>query len=74
MKYLVIGDSGSMHIFNFVKTVLLPRGYEVHLLTLSAEPVRANFREFYKENGVIVHAISEKGIMGWIKRIEFIGF
>lgn len=61
MKYLVIGDAGSMHIFNFVKTVLLPRGYEVHLLTLSAEPVRENFRAFYKENGVFVHAIAEKG-------------
>lgn len=68
MKYLVIGDAGSMHIFNFVKTVLLPRGYEVHLLTLSAEPVRANFREFYKENGVIVHAISEKGYHGLDKK------
>ena len=68
MKYLVIGDAGSMHIFNFVKTVLLPRGYEVHLLTLSAEPVRANFREFYKENGVVVHAISEKGYRGVDKK------
>lgn len=61
MRYLVIGDASSMHIFNFVKTVLLPRGYEVHLLTLSAEPVRENFRTFYKENGVFVHAIAEKG-------------
>lgn len=68
MKYLVIGDAGSMHIFNFVKNVLLPRGYEVHLLTLSAEPVRANFREFYKENGVVVHAISEKGYHGLDKK------
>lgn len=61
MKYLVIGDSGSMHIYNFVKTVLLPRQYEVHLLTLSARPVRKEYMEFYEENGVIVHSIATKG-------------
>lgn len=71
MKYLVIGDAGSMHIFNFVKTLLIPCGYEVHLLTLSAEPVRKIFREFYKENGVIVHAISEKGYCGLDKKDKF---
>ena len=71
MKYLVIGDAGSIHIFNFVKNVLLPRGYEVHLLTLSAEPVRDNFREFYKENEVIVHAISEKGYRKLNKKDRF---
>lgn len=68
MKYLVIGDAGSMHIFNFVKTVLLPCGHEVHLLTLSAEPVREEYRAFYKENGVFVHAIAEKGYGGVDKR------
>ena len=71
MKYLVIGDAGSMHIFNFVKTVLMPRGYEVHLLTLSAEPVRENFRKFYKENGITVHAIAEKGYRGINKKDRF---
>ena len=61
MRYLVIGYAGSMHIFNFVKTVLLPQNYEVHLLTLSTDPVRENYRAFYKENGVTVHSIAEKG-------------
>lgn len=60
-KYLIIGDAGSMHIFNFVKTVLLPRGYEVHLLTLSVEPVRELYRNYYLENGVILHSVAEKG-------------
>lgn len=40
MKYLVIGDSNSVHIYNFVKTVLLPNEYEVYLITLSVKPIR----------------------------------
>lgn len=68
MKYLVIGDAGSMHIYNFVRSVLLPRGYEVHLLTLSVDPVRESYRLFYRENGVFVHAISEKEYRGLEKK------
>ncbi len=64
MKYLVIGDSNSMHIFNFVKAFLLPAGYEVHLLTLSTLPIRNEFREFYRENNVTVHSIAEKNYKG----------
>lgn len=71
MRYLVIGDAGSMHIFNFVKTVLLPKGYEVHLLTLSSDPVRENFREFYRENGVVVHSIAEKNYRNLDKKDKF---
>ena len=52
MNYLVIGDSGSMHIYNFVKTVLLPRKYKVHLLTLSTKPIRHEYWEFYRQNEV----------------------
>lgn len=71
MRYLVIGDAGSMHIFNFVKTVLLPKGYEVHLLTLSSDHVRENFREFYRENGVVVHSIAEKNYRNLDKKDKF---
>lgn len=60
MKYLVIGDANSMHIYNFTKNILIPRGYEVHLLTLSTKPVRESYKEFYKQNGVILHSVAEK--------------
>ena len=71
MKYLVIGDASSMHIYNFVKSVLLPAGYEVHLLTLSNLPVRDSFRLFYAENSVIVHSIAEKGYNNVEKNDKF---
>ncbi len=64
MKYLVIGDSNSMHIMNFVKTFLMPRGYEIHLLTLSTQRVRESYRQFYKENNITLHSVAEKGYKG----------
>lgn len=60
MKYLVIGDSNSMHFFNFVKTFLLPSGYDVYLLTLSTQPIRNEYREFYRQSNVKVYSIAEK--------------
>lgn len=71
MKYLVVGDSNSMHIYNFVKTVLLPMGFEVHLLTLSTSPVREEYRDFYKENGVVLHSVCEKNYKGLNKTDRF---
>lgn len=64
MKYLVIGDSNSMHIYNFVKTVLLPMDFEVHLLTLSILPLREEYRSFYIENNVTIHSVFEKNYKG----------
>lgn len=71
MKYLVIGDSNSMHIYNFVRTVLLPQNYQVHLLTLSTSPVREEYRSFYKENGVVLHSVCEKNYKGLNKKDVF---
>ena len=64
MKYLVIGDANSMHIYNFTKNILLPRGYDVHLLTLSTKPVRESYKEFYKQNEVVLHSVAEKKYKG----------
>lgn len=50
-----------MHIFNFIRTVLLPQNYEIYLATLSAAPVKSSFFAFYKENHVHVLTIARKG-------------
>lgn len=71
MRYLVIGDANSMHIYNFTKNFLLPRGWQVHLLTLSTQPIREQYRTFYRENGVTVHAVAEKGYKGLDKKTLF---
>ncbi len=71
MRYLVIGDSNSMHIFNFVKNFLLPKGYEVHLLSLSTQSIKESYRSFYRENGVTVHSVAERGYKGLDKTSRF---
>ena len=64
MRFLVVGDASSMHIYNYIKTVLLPKGHKVGVLTLSTQPIRENFLQFYKENGVEVYSLAEKGYKG----------
>ena len=71
MNYLVIGDSGSMHIYNFVKTVLLPRNYKVHLLTLSTKPIRHEYLEFYRQNEVAIYSLYECGYKNLDKTDKF---
>ncbi|WP_138305106.1 MULTISPECIES: hypothetical protein [Eubacteriales] len=61
IRYLIIGDANSMHIYNYVKTVLVPRNMEIHLLTLSTLPIRKEYRDYYEEKGIFIHSISEKG-------------
>ncbi len=71
MKYLVIGDSNSVHIYNFVKTVLLPNEYEVYLITLSVKPIREEYKSFYKENNVRCFSINNKNDDTLIKKNLF---
>ena len=71
MKYLVIGDANSMHIYNYTKNFLLPRGYEIHLLTLSVNPVKESYKDFYKQNGVMLHSVAEKNYKGLNKTDKF---
>ena len=58
MTYLVVGDANSMHIFNYVKNVLIPLGYQIHLLTLSSRLVREEYSQFYVNNDVVLHSIA----------------
>lgn len=75
-KYLVIGDAtNSMHVFNFVKTVLVPKDFEIHLFTLSAMKINPLFEKFYSENNIHLHSIyspKRKGLLSkkYIYRIR----
>lgn len=60
LKYLIVGDANSMHIFNYVKNILDRNKFEVSLLTLSTERVRKEYREYYQENNIILYSIAEK--------------
>lgn len=49
-----------MHIYNFIRTVLLPQHYEIYLATLSAAPIKPDFLAFYEKNHVHVLTIARE--------------
>lgn len=71
LKYLMIGDAGSMHIYNYIKNVLLPSNFDVYLMTLSIRPVRVEYAEFYKANNVKVFSVADKGYKDLEKTDKF---
>ena len=60
LSYLIIGDANSMHIFNYVKTVLGQGRFKVSLLTLSTMRVREEYRDYYLKNNITLYSIAEK--------------
>lgn len=59
MKYLVVGDANSMHIYNYVKNVLSLKNIDIFLFTLSIEPINEKYREFYRKNNVVLYSVAE---------------
>lgn len=54
MKYLIISDAASMHIFNFVKNSLLGRGYDIYILRHSTMEIPEEYKRFYVKNNIKV--------------------
>ncbi len=54
MKYLIISDGASPHIYNFIKNILNGRGYEIYILRHSLMPIPKQYLEYYKENNITV--------------------
>lgn len=60
MKYLVVSDAGSMHVYNFIKNNLMGRGWEIYVLSHSVVPIPNLYMQFYKENNIKVISTIEK--------------
>lgn len=60
MKYLIISDAASVHIYNFVKNSLMGRGYEISILRHSLQDIPKQYLEFYKENCITVFSPGKK--------------
>ena len=54
MKYLIISDAASMHIYNFIKNVLLEKGYDIYILRHSIHNIPEQYETFYRENNIKV--------------------
>ena len=54
MKYLIISDAASMHIYNFVRFFLADGGNEIYILRHSLMKIPEQYQKFYDENNVTV--------------------
>lgn len=52
MKYLIISDAASMHIYNFIKNSMLGRGYDIYVLRHSVMEIPDEYKKFYAENNI----------------------
>lgn len=54
MKYLIISDAASMHIYNFVRFFLVNDNNEIYILRHSVGPIPSEYAKFYDENNITV--------------------
>ena len=54
MKYLIISDAASMHVYNFVRFFLAGEGNEIYILRHSLMEIPEEYQKFYDENNVTV--------------------
>lgn len=56
-KYLLMGDAGSMHVYNFVKNSLLGRSFQIYILSHSIVSIPSEYQIFYNENNITVFTV-----------------
>lgn len=77
MKYLIISDAGSMHVYNFIKCSLLGRGFQISILSHSTKPIPDQYESFYKNNGIKVYSIQnlpckmDRGVVARWKKFAY---
>ena len=54
MKYLIISDAASMHVYNFVRFFVAGSGNEVYILRHSLMEIPEQYQKFYDENNITV--------------------
>lgn len=61
MKYLIISDASSMHVYNYIKNMLFGRGYDIYILTHSVKEIPKEYLDYYKENNITVYSLRYEG-------------
>lgn len=61
MKYLIISDAASVHVYNFIKNTLMGRGYEIYVLRHSVRQIPERYERFYQENNITVFSPGKAG-------------
>ncbi len=61
IKYLIMSDAASMHVYNFCKNMLSGRNYEIYILRHSIHDIPKQYVDYYKENNITVFTPSKAG-------------
>lgn len=69
MKYLVVGDAGSIFIKQFIEFVLLPQKWDIILLKEGY--INDDYLRFYDENNVVVEDLWS-GYWGFLKVVPYL--
>ena len=62
IKYLIISDAASAHVYNFIKNSLMGRDFEIYVLRHSVNAIPKQYAEFYKENNITVFSPEKEGV------------
>lgn len=74
MKYLIISDAGSVHVYNFIRLYLLDKNKDqkIYILRHSINEIPKQYADFYKDNNIEVFtsgpADEGKGKVQTVKR------
>ena len=72
IKYLIISDASSMHVYNFCKNILSGREYEIYILRHSVQEIPKQYAAYYRENNITVFSPGKandgKGKFATVKR------
>ena len=72
MKYLIISDAASMHVYNFIRFFLADKGYDITVVRHSVRNIPEQFQQFYDENNIKIFTppreVDKKGPLITVKR------
>ncbi len=72
MKYLIISDAASMHVYNFIRFFLVGQGYDITVLRHSVGDIPEKYQQFYDENNIRIvtppKQVGRKGPVITVKR------
>lgn len=71
-KYLVISDAASMHVYNFIRLIVMGRGYDVYVIRHSVRRIPKEYMDFYEQNNIVIYSpgdeTDKRSLSGTFKR------
>lgn len=80
MKYLILSDAASMHIYNFIRTALKTPSIEITIVSQTYKDIPKTYMDYYKERNVKIlnladtkhkHLIHKHGLIAKIQKAYY---